>query len=193
MPWRCMVEWKYCAIILDLDSRWRLVVSFTPPVFTVYVGRWAAVSVCTLWNRGEFLSPAEVWNPGRPARSPSLYQLSCHGSPSIAFSRLHYGLSWLRIWISLERFVKCPRLRSQYFLGGTEEKHDMPDSGWPVCGLGCEHETSWIRIRRTAHLVACSLTTFNPWCGWTGLHLTCPARIMSQAETVECLARSRLA
>jgi hypothetical protein len=29
-PWRHMGEWRYCSTILDLGTRWRWVVSFTP-------------------------------------------------------------------------------------------------------------------------------------------------------------------
>jgi hypothetical protein len=29
-PWRCIREWRYSSIVLDLGTRWRWVVSFTP-------------------------------------------------------------------------------------------------------------------------------------------------------------------
>jgi hypothetical protein len=31
MPWRCVCEWSYNSTIPDLSTRWRWVVSFTPP------------------------------------------------------------------------------------------------------------------------------------------------------------------
>jgi hypothetical protein len=58
MPWRRMVEWSYSSTILDLGTRWRRVVSFTPSGFTS--GERAPG---THWI-GSWLVPGPVWTLG---------------------------------------------------------------------------------------------------------------------------------
>jgi hypothetical protein len=80
-----MGEWWYSATILDLGTRWRWVVRFTPPtalppgklslVPIGYWNGWAPEPVWTLWRR-EQSCPCREWNPG-----PSLYRL-CHPDTS---------------------------------------------------------------------------------------------------------------
>jgi hypothetical protein len=81
MPWRHMREWTYSFNFLDLGTRWRWVVSFTPwllnprrkcPRYPLDRGLgWAPGSA---WRR-ENLHCRES-NPGRPVSSSSLYWLS---------------------------------------------------------------------------------------------------------------------
>jgi hypothetical protein len=83
-----MGEWSYSSTILDLDTRWRLVVSFTPrPLYP-----WER-SPCTHWMRDwvdrrggleavekrKMVCPCRESNPGRPTRSALLYRLSYLG------------------------------------------------------------------------------------------------------------------
>jgi hypothetical protein len=61
MPWRYMGEWGYSSNLLDLGTRWRWAVSFTPlplyppgkepPVPIGQKAEWAPESVWTLWRR----------------------------------------------------------------------------------------------------------------------------------------------
>jgi hypothetical protein len=48
-----------------------------PPVLIGQEAGWAPGPVWTLWRREESLVPVGI----EPARSPSLYRLSCPGSP----------------------------------------------------------------------------------------------------------------
>jgi hypothetical protein len=84
MPWKRMGEWRYRSTDLDFNTRLRWVVSFTSLSLysrgkstLVSTGQeigWVLQSVWPLWKR-KILHSRE-WNPGRPARSPSLYWLS---------------------------------------------------------------------------------------------------------------------
>jgi hypothetical protein len=84
-PWRRMAEWRYSSTVLDLGTRWRLVVGFkplplnlqgkSPPVPT----GWAPELVSMLW-RGKKSCSCRGPNPYCPVRSPSLYWLGYRGS-----------------------------------------------------------------------------------------------------------------
>jgi hypothetical protein len=58
--WRRKREWRYSSTILDLGTRWKWVVSFTPrPLYPL--GKdpgWAPEPVWTLWNKKKSLAPA---------------------------------------------------------------------------------------------------------------------------------------
>jgi hypothetical protein len=76
IPWRRMGEWRYSSTILDLDTRWSWVVSFTPrPLYpeekahsTYWIrGVVGPKTIWTLW-RGEKSCPCRESNPSRPVR-----------------------------------------------------------------------------------------------------------------------------
>jgi hypothetical protein len=79
MPWRHIGEWRYSSTILDLCTRWRWVISFTPlPLY-----REGKSPRYPLDRRlGGPQSQYGCWksNPGHPACSQSLYWLSCPDS-----------------------------------------------------------------------------------------------------------------
>jgi hypothetical protein len=76
MPWRRMVEFRYGSIILDLGTRWRWVVSFTPLTLfpgSLCIGGWMGPSDgLEAVEKRRILHCLEL-NPGLPACSPSLY------------------------------------------------------------------------------------------------------------------------
>jgi hypothetical protein len=77
--------------ILDLDTRWRWVVGYTPsPLYFQEKSPWYPLdrrlggsksrSGCGGEERNTQLPPGvETWSPDRPVRSPALYRLSYHG------------------------------------------------------------------------------------------------------------------
>jgi hypothetical protein len=79
-------------LILELGTRWRWVVSFTPrPLYPQGKSPWYPLDrglggpQSSSGRGGEEknshpLPGFEPWNPDRPARSPKLYRLSYHGS-----------------------------------------------------------------------------------------------------------------
>ena len=73
-------------LFFHLDARWGWVVSATPrslyprekdPVPTVQEAGWAPEPV---WTGADNLDPTGIPYPDRPARSESLYRLSCPNS-----------------------------------------------------------------------------------------------------------------
>jgi hypothetical protein len=90
MPWRHMGEWRYSSAILELGTIWKWVVSFMPRPLLPHGTHWIGGGV------GPRAGPDAVgrrnipWqcresNPGHPARSPSLYQLSYPGRCSACY------------------------------------------------------------------------------------------------------------
>jgi hypothetical protein len=90
-PWRRMRKWRYSSTILGLGISCKSVIAsrtdrFTPgeeAPGTRCVGGWMGfkAGLDTVEKRNMFF-PWRESNPGRPARSPSLYQLSYRGSVS---------------------------------------------------------------------------------------------------------------
>jgi hypothetical protein len=85
-----MVEWRHSSTILDLGTRWRRDVSFRPWLLTPW-GKSPQYPmdrrlggpqelIWMLWIKKKISCPCWESNPSRPVRSPSLYQLSYHGS-----------------------------------------------------------------------------------------------------------------
>jgi hypothetical protein len=83
MPWRHIGEWRYSSTIPELGTRWRWVVSYTPPPLytrgvispgTHLIGDWVGPIVGLGADTRKIL-PCWESNPGRPARSPSLHRL----------------------------------------------------------------------------------------------------------------------
>jgi hypothetical protein len=87
MPWRRMLKWKYSSIILDLGTRWRWMVSFTPRPFYLLeksprdpLGEWVdpRAGLDSVQKRRFFLLPGI-----EPRQSSSsLYRLSYPNSRS---------------------------------------------------------------------------------------------------------------
>jgi hypothetical protein len=85
MPWRCMGKWRCTLTFMDLGTRWRWVVSFTPrthhfrrknrpyPLYRRLDGYQNRSGNGA--KQTNFL-PCRKSSSGRPGRSPSLYQLS---------------------------------------------------------------------------------------------------------------------
>jgi hypothetical protein len=71
MPWTHMGEWRYSSTFLDLGTRWRWMVSFTPgerAFSTHWIGGWVGPGVrLDAVEKGNILHYRES-NPGRPAR-----------------------------------------------------------------------------------------------------------------------------
>jgi hypothetical protein len=84
MPWKHMREWRHSSTVLDLGTRWKWVVSFTPlPLYTrgkrpgiQWRGGWVGPRVGLDAVEKRKILHCQKSNPGRAARSPSLHQLS---------------------------------------------------------------------------------------------------------------------
>jgi hypothetical protein len=84
-----MEEWRYSFIILDVGTRWRWVVSFTPqllyprgksPQYPLDKRLGGPQSRSRFCRMEKIFFPLLGIEPSRPARSQSLYQLSYLGS-----------------------------------------------------------------------------------------------------------------
>jgi hypothetical protein len=81
---RYMGEWRYSSTVLDIGTRWRWVVSFTPrplyprgnppPPFlgTHWIGGWVCLRAGLDHVEKRTILQCRESNPGRPGRSPSL-------------------------------------------------------------------------------------------------------------------------
>jgi hypothetical protein len=116
-PWKCMGEWRYSFTVLDLDTSWMWVVSFTP---------WER-DPGTQWRGGRVdtrfgLDSVEkqVLHPDRPVRSPwHPVDLVWHfeSDPHNLLKRrwqwvAHYITTVLDISSDIRPFKQQPRLRA---------------------------------------------------------------------------------
>jgi hypothetical protein len=108
--------------ILDLGTRWRWVVSYTPrPLYPQGKNTWYLVPepVWARWWREQFPIPTGTRTPDHPARSPALSRFLLHSkwgnlilltstcflSISVRFIDTH--LKW---WLSLDPFQWAPQI-----------------------------------------------------------------------------------
>jgi hypothetical protein len=76
MPWRRMGDWRYSSTVLDLSTRWRWVVSFTPQLlYPLGKSPWYPSDrrVGDPQSRSGCCGEEKIWhcresNPGHPAR-----------------------------------------------------------------------------------------------------------------------------
>jgi hypothetical protein len=96
------------------------------PAVTHWIGGWVGPrAVWTFCRRGHCLASCRESNPGRPARSPSLYRLSYPGS-SINILRLLAKLIFVRVLHSYFPHSYRVPVRDKKFVSASEH----PDLLW---------------------------------------------------------------
>jgi hypothetical protein len=131
MPWRHRGKWRYSSNILDLGTRLRWVVSFTPrphyprgkslryPLDRRLGGGGSRSGRCGL----DKILPL-LGNEARPC-DPSLYRRSYPGSP-IPFRSAFYN----KLWISLQEFVFNYRFHALCSAQLHTRENHVPVSSW---------------------------------------------------------------
>jgi hypothetical protein len=108
-----MGEWRY-SFILNLSTRWRWVVSFTPrPHYlrgrSAQLG-WTGSRAGLVYVQKRTISlPCRELNPSPPARSPSLYRLCCKDY-SFSFT----SKSWIWYYRRVLKRLNCQIINSTH-------------------------------------------------------------------------------
>jgi hypothetical protein len=142
MAWRCMGEWEFTTSILNLNTRWRSVVSFTPQLFYVWgkspqypmerrLGGPHSQSGC--FGEEKNLLPLLAIESQLSSPWPSLYSLSYCSSQVFVFARTYshthtHTHKYIHIWLTLIILI------SQTLL-------------WYRCGRGWKEDTLSFSVR----------------------------------------------
>jgi hypothetical protein len=130
MLWRRMGEWWYSSTILDLGTRWRWVVSFTPqPLYpkekapsTHWKGGWVGPRAgLDAVEKTEIPWPSREWNPGHAARRHTNWATGVNINQRCA-STLHScsrcrWCSVVQLWfLEMKSFIWVVYKNEDYFL-----------------------------------------------------------------------------
>jgi hypothetical protein len=107
MLWKHVETWRYSSTILDLGTRWRWVVSFTPLLLyplgkdpgTHWIGGWLGPGAGMDFMKKRKSYPCRESNTGHPAHNLSLHRLSY---TIITYYRKHPHLKQHAAWLSQE-------------------------------------------------------------------------------------------